>query len=55
MGFKAQSVVASVYLAEALLATKQVDAARQELDTAVGRAEKLGLLGRAGPWAVPAR
>jgi tetratricopeptide (TPR) repeat protein len=43
MGLKADSVRASIYLGEALLATNQVDAAREELDTAVGRAERLGL------------
>ena len=35
---------ASIYLGEALLATNHADAAREELDSAVGRAEKLGLL-----------
>jgi tetratricopeptide (TPR) repeat protein len=44
MGLKAESVQASIYLGEALLATKHPDAAREELDSAVGRAEKLGLL-----------
>ena len=43
MGLKADSVRASIYLGEALLATNQADAAREELDNAVGRAEKLGL------------
>jgi tetratricopeptide (TPR) repeat protein len=43
MGLKADSVRASIYLGEALLATGQADAAREELDNAVGRAEKLGL------------
>jgi tetratricopeptide (TPR) repeat protein len=43
IGLKAQSVTASVYLGEALLATNQVDAARDQLDRSVGRAEKLGL------------
>jgi eukaryotic-like serine/threonine-protein kinase len=43
MGLKAESVDASVYLGEALLANKQAAAARDELDTTVGRAEKLGL------------
>ena len=43
MGLKAQSVEASVYLGEALLGMNQIDAATQELDTADGRAEKLGL------------
>ncbi len=43
MGLKADSVRASIYLGEALLATNQIDAARQVLDNAVARAEKLGL------------
>ncbi len=43
LGLKADSVRASIYLGEALLATNQADAAREELDNAVGRAEKLGL------------
>jgi tetratricopeptide (TPR) repeat protein len=43
MGLKADSVRASIYLGEALLATNQAAAAREELDSAVGRAEKLGL------------
>ncbi len=43
MGMKADSVRASIYLGEALLATNQVDAARGALDNAVARAEKLGL------------
>ncbi len=43
MGLKADSVRASIYLGEALLATNQAAAAREELDNAVGRAEKLGL------------
>ena len=42
-GLKAQSVDASVYLGQALLATNQIPAARDELDAAMGRAEKLGL------------
>ena len=44
MGLKAESVEASIYLGEALLATNHADAAREELDSAVGQAEKLGLL-----------
>jgi eukaryotic-like serine/threonine-protein kinase len=43
MGLKTDSVRASIYLGEALLATNQTAAARDELDNAVGRAEKLGL------------
>jgi tetratricopeptide (TPR) repeat protein len=43
MGLKAESINASVYLGEALLLTNHADAARNELDSAVGRAEKLGL------------
>jgi eukaryotic-like serine/threonine-protein kinase len=43
MGLKAESVEASVYLGEALLAMNQVNAGKEELDTALGRAEKLGL------------
>ena len=43
MGLKADSVRASIYLGEALLATNQAAAAREELDNAVGRAERLGL------------
>ena len=43
MGLKADSVRASIYLGEALLATNQADAARAVLDGAVARAEKLGL------------
>ena len=42
-GYKAQSVEASVYLGAALLAAGQAPAAEQELDTAVARADKLGL------------
>src|SRR5581483_12122184 len=38
-----QSVQASVYLGEALLASNQIVAAQDELDSTVGRAEKLGL------------
>ncbi len=43
LGLKAQSVQASVYLGEALLAANQVAAAQDQLDGTVGRAEKLGL------------
>jgi serine/threonine protein kinase/tetratricopeptide (TPR) repeat protein len=43
MGLKAQSVQASVYLGEALLAANQVAEAQDVLDSSVGRAEKLGL------------
>ena len=43
MGLKADSVRASIYLGEALLATNQTNAAREVLDNAVARAEKLGL------------
>jgi len=43
MGLKADSVRAAIYLGEALLGTHNAGAAREELDTALGRAEKLGL------------
>jgi len=43
IGLRAQSVDASIYLGQALLASKHAAAARDELDNAVGRAEKLGL------------
>ena len=43
MGLKADSVRASIYLGEALLATNQASDALQELENAVGKAEKLGL------------
>jgi tetratricopeptide (TPR) repeat protein len=42
-GLKAVSVECSVYLGEALIAQKNYSAARQELDLALARAEKLGL------------
>jgi serine/threonine protein kinase/tetratricopeptide (TPR) repeat protein len=44
LGLKALSVQASVYLAQALLATNKPQDAQQELDRALNRAEKLGLL-----------
>jgi len=44
VGLKALSVEASTYFAQALEATGKVDAASQELDRALNRAEKLGLL-----------
>jgi tetratricopeptide (TPR) repeat protein len=43
MGLKAESVQASIYLGQALLGINKVDDAREELDGAVGRAQKLGL------------
>ncbi len=43
MGLKAESVQASIYLGQALLATNHADQAREELDNAVGRSQKLGL------------
>jgi tetratricopeptide (TPR) repeat protein len=43
-GFKAGSVQSSIYLAEALLATKKPAEAQQELDRTLKVAEKLGLL-----------
>ena len=42
-GMKAVSVECSVYLGEALIAQKNYPAARQELDLALARSEKLGL------------
>lgn len=44
LGLKALSTQASIYLADALLSANKVDDARKELDKAVNRAEKLGLL-----------
>ncbi len=44
LGLKALSVQSSVYLAQALLAVKKPADAQQELDRAMNRAEKLGLL-----------
>ncbi len=43
MGLKADSVRAAIYLGQALLATNHAEAARDQLDLAVGQAEKLGL------------
>ena len=43
-GLKALSVEASTYLAQALLAANRIDAAQQELDHALNRADKMGLL-----------
>jgi len=44
LGLKALSVQASVWLAQALLAANKTADAQQELDRALNRAEKLGLL-----------
>ena len=44
LGLKALSVQSSIYLAQALLATKKPADAQQELDRAMNRAEKLGLM-----------
>ena len=44
LGLQALSVQSSVYLAQALLAIKKPADAQQELDRAMNRAEKLGLL-----------
>ncbi len=44
LGLKAGSVQSSIYLAEALLATKKPDEARQELDRTIKLADNLGLL-----------
>jgi len=44
VGLKALSVQVSLYLSRALLATGKPDDAQQELDRALNRAEKLGLL-----------
>ncbi len=44
LGLKALSVQSSIYLAQALLAVKKPADAQQELDRAMNRAEKLGLL-----------
>jgi tetratricopeptide (TPR) repeat protein len=43
LGLKSVSVECSVYLGQALIAGKNYSAARQELDLALARAEKLGL------------
>jgi eukaryotic-like serine/threonine-protein kinase len=43
-GLKAVSARASIAYAQALLATNHADAARQELEAALGQAEKLGML-----------
>ena len=43
LGLKSVSVECSVYMAEALIAGKNYSAARQQLDLALARAEKLGL------------
>jgi eukaryotic-like serine/threonine-protein kinase len=44
MGLKALSVQASVYLAQALIAANKTQPAQQELDRALNRADKLGLI-----------
>ena len=44
MGLKALSVQASIYLAQAQLAAKKLQPAEQELDRALNRADKLGLV-----------
>ncbi len=44
LGLKALSVQASTYLADAMLAANKLDKASQELDKAINRSEKLGLL-----------
>ena len=44
VGLKALSVQASIYLAQALIATGKAQDAQQELDRALNRAEKLGLV-----------
>jgi eukaryotic-like serine/threonine-protein kinase len=44
MGLKALSVQASIFYAQALLATNRAALARDELGTAVGQADKLGML-----------
>ena len=44
LGLKALSVQSSIYLAQALLGTKKPADAQAELDRAMNRAEKLGLL-----------
>ncbi len=44
LGLQALSVQSSIYLAQALVATKKPAEAQQELDRAMNRAEKLGLL-----------
>jgi eukaryotic-like serine/threonine-protein kinase len=43
MGLKALSVEASIFYAEALLAAHRADAARQQLEDALGQAEGLGM------------
>jgi tetratricopeptide (TPR) repeat protein len=44
MGLKALSVQASIYLAQALIAANKAEPAQQELDRALNRADKLGLV-----------
>ncbi len=44
LGLRALSVQSSIYLAQALIANKKMADAQQELDRAMNRAEKLGLL-----------
>ncbi len=44
MGLKALSVQASIFYAQALLATNQAEAARPELESALGQADTLGML-----------
>ena len=44
MGLKALSVQASIYLAQAQIAAKKLQPAQQELETALNRADKLGLI-----------
>ena len=44
MGVRALSVQASIYLAQAQIAAKKLPAAGQELDRALNRADKLGLI-----------
>jgi tetratricopeptide (TPR) repeat protein len=44
LGLQALSVQSSIYLAQALLADKKAADAQQELDRALNRAEKLGLM-----------
>jgi tetratricopeptide (TPR) repeat protein len=44
IGLKALSVQASIYLGQAQLAAKKVQPAEQELDRALNRADKLGLV-----------
>ena len=44
MGLKALAVRASISYAQALLATNNADAARQELESALGQTDKMGML-----------